>query len=429
MLEKKCILFLYGEGRYDSSVMATKEYIESRGDSYVVAISDKELYPFHWYKMAFYTYRFFARGCAWINNLHISFNTFWNKLNVKKSKKECKELVEPSGGLKGFLYNWTEQYRRIRNILLRYNPEIVICSTPKLLRDTVRACDKAKLKNIDICALSTDYCLDARYVNYKANKYFVQNSDVKERLISLGLEEDKVEIVGTPLSAVSKEKYEKAQILEELGIKNDRMNIVIVGGRYGQSAIRNVFTSIAELQNEINIIVLSGDNKGLIKYCELITKNMQIEDKVFLIEEIDKFAKLYSIADILIASPTATITYEAMYHNCNVILCNGGDSIENRNSHYLATNQLALLGRNNDELVASISKIMSDGEFADAMRYAQNEFIIPDCDKVLGDIIIKIADKNRQDKIALEEQTKNASLQKIEKLEEIEGVTEDIIDD
>lgn len=417
MLEKKCILFLYGEGRYDSSVMAAKEYIESCGDNYVVAISDKDLYPFYWYKMAFHVYRFFSRSCAWINNLHLSFNTFWNRLNVKKSKKECKELVEPSGGLKGFLYNWTEQYRRIRNILLRYNPEVVVCSTPKLLRDTVRACDKAKLKNVDVCALATDYCLDARFVNFKANKYFVQNSDVKERLISLGLEEDKIEIVGTPLSSASKETFSKEQVLEELGINNERVNIVLVGGRYGQSAIKNVFTSVAELENEINIIVLCGNNNGLIKYCELITKNRKIEDKVFLIEDIDKFAKIYSVADVLIASPTASVTYEAMYHNCNIVLCNGGDALENRNSHYLATNQLALLGRNNDELIASISKFMVDEEFADSMRYAQNEFVIPDCDKILGDILINMAEKNRKDKLEAEKHAKEASLEKLEKLE------------
>lgn len=429
MLEKKCILFLYGEGRYDSSVMAAKEYIESCGDSYVVAISDKELYPFYWYKMAFHVYKFFNRGCAWVNNLHLSFNTFWNRLNVKKSKKECKELVEPSGGLKGFLYNWTEQYRRIRNILLRYNPEVVVCSTPKLLRDTVRACDKAKLKNIDICALVTDYCLDARFVNFKTSKYFVQNSDVKERLISLGLEDDKVEIVGTPLSNASKEIFDKQQVLEELGINNEKMNVVIVGGRYGQSAIKNVFTSVAELENEINIIVLCGNNNGLIKYCELISKNRKIEEKVFLVEDIDKFAKVYSVADVLIASPTASITYEAMYHNCNIVLCNGGDSLENRNSHYLATNQLALLGRNNDELIASISKFMADSEFADSMRYAQNEFVIPDCDKILGDMLIAIADKNRNDKTEAEEQSKNANLEKIEKLEKKDNLLKENNDD
>ncbi len=422
MLEKKCILLLYGEGRYDSSIKAVNEYISSSKDAYVVAISDKELYPFYWYKMAFYAYRFFSRGCAWINNLHLSINTIWNRLNVSKSKKECKELVEPTGGLKGILYNWTEQYRRIRNILLRYNPEVVICSTPKLLRDTVKACDKAKLKDIDICAIITDYCLDARFVNYKTSKYFVQNSDVKERLISLGIDESKVDVVGTPLIKDSKEQFDKAQVLEELGINNDKMNIVIAGGRYGQSAVRNVFTSLAELENDINIIVLSGGNNGLVKYCELITKNRGIEDKVYLIEEIDKFSKLYSIADIMIISPTAAISYEAMYHNCNIILCNGGDALENRNSHYLATNQLALLGRNNDELIASISKFMSDGEFADNMRYAQNEFVIPDCDKVLGDIVINMAEKNRQAKIENAEQIKSAGLNEIKKMENIEDL-------
>lgn len=429
MLEKKCILLLYGEGRYDSSMMAVKEYIESCGNAYVVAISDKELYPFFRYKFAFYSYRFLSRGCAWLNNLHLSFNTFWNRLNVNKSKKQCKEMIVPNGGLKGLAYNWTEQYRRIRNILLRYNPEVVVCSTPKLLRDAAKACDKAKLKNIDICALVTDYCLDARFVNFKTNKYFVQNNDVKERLVSLGIEEEKIDVIGTPLSKQSKETFDKGQVLEELGINNDKMNIVIVGGRYGQSAVRNVFTSLAELENDINIIVLSGGNNGLIKYCELITKNRKIEDKVKLIEGIDKFAKLYSVADILITSPTASITYEAMFHNKNLILCNGGDALENRNSHYLATNQLALLGRNNDELIASISKIMSDVEFANDMMYAQNEFVIPDCDKVMGDIILKLAEKNRNDKLEEKQQVKNAGLKELENLEADEVDTQIVEED
>ncbi|MDE6566026.1 MAG: glycosyltransferase, partial [Clostridia bacterium] len=241
-------------------------------------------------------------------------------------------------------------------------------------------------------------------------------------LVSLGIEEEKIDVVGTPLLKDSKEKFDKEQVLQELGIANDKMNIVIVGGRYGQSAVRNVFTSLAELENDINIIVLSGGNNGLVKYAELITKNRGIEDKVFLVEEIDKFAKLYSVADILIISPTAAITYEAMYHNSNIILCNGGDALENRNSHYLATNQLALLGRNNDELIASISKFMSDTEFSDDMRYAQNEFVIPDSDKVLGDILIRIADKNRENKIDEQEQIKSASLNELENLDKLETI-------
>lgn len=415
MLEKKCILLLYGEGRYDTSIMAVKEYMESAGDSYVVAISDKELYPFYRYKMAFYIYRFFARGCAWLNNLHLSFNTFWNKINVRKSKKECKQLVEPSGGLKGMFYTWTEQYRRIRNILLRYNPEVVVCSTPKLLRDTAKACDKAKMQNIDICALITDYCLDTRFINYKATRYFVQNDEVKERLSTYGIDEGMVDVVGTPISEAAKQRYDKAQVLSEVGIENDKLNVVIAGGRYGNSAVRNAFTSLAELENDINIIVMCGGNSGLIKYAELITKSRKIEDKVFLVEDIDQFAKVYSIADILVMSPTAAMTYEAMYHNCSIVLVNGGDAIENRNSHFLATNQFALLGRNNDELVASTSKLMTDNDFACDMKYAQNEFVIPNSDKVLGDILINLAASNRATKQEQLQQSKAAGLNQLQK--------------
>ena len=99
--------------------------------------------------------------------------------------------------------------------------------------------------------------------------------------------------------------------------------------------------------------------------------------------------------------------------------------LENRNSHYLATNQLALLGRNNDELIASISKFMADGDFADDMRYAQNEFVVPDSDKVLGDIIIKIAQNNRNSKVEEQEQIKKVGLNELENLDKLENTAEE----
>lgn len=291
-----------------------------------------------------------------------------------------------------------EKYRRIRNVLLKYTPEMVVCATPKLLRDTTKACDKAKLKDINIAGLITDYALDSRFVDYKATNYFVQNENVAERLASLGIDENIIQVIGTPLMEHSKTQFDKKQILGELGISNDNLNIVLVGGRYGASAIKGAFTSIAELDNDINIIIVSGGNKGLIKYCELIAKNRAIESRISIVEEIDVFSKLYAVADILIASPTAAITYEALYHNLKIITCKGGDSLENRNAHYLATNQLVLLGRNNDELVASLSKFMADEEFFEDVKNLQNEFVVPNCDKVLGDIIKNIAEQNRESK-------------------------------
>ena len=53
---------------------------------------------------------------------------------------------------------------------------------------------------------------------------------------------------------------------------------------------------------------------------------------------------------------------------------------------------------------------------------SQNEFVIPDCDKVLGDIVINMAEKNRQAKIENAEQIKSAGLNEIKKLENIEDL-------
>lgn len=92
MLEKKTILLLYGEGRYDTSIMAVKDYLENSDDCYVVAISDKELYPFYRYNMAIKMYKFFARSGSFVNNLRLTCNTLMSRINVKKAKKSARSL-------------------------------------------------------------------------------------------------------------------------------------------------------------------------------------------------------------------------------------------------------------------------------------------------------------------------------------------------
>ncbi len=72
---------------------------------------------------------------------------------------------------------------------------------------------------------------------------------------------------------------------------------------------------------------------------------------------------------------------------------------------------------------------MSDVEFANDMMYAQNEFVIPDCDKVMGDIILKIAEKNRNDKLEAQQQVKNVGIKELANLEEEDVETQIVEED
>ncbi len=421
MLEKKCVLLLYGEGRYDTSMAAIKEYIElERTDAYVVAVSDKDLYSYNRYKIAFFMYKFGSRACNFVNRFRIKYHTFKCRIKLGSGKnKPIKKRKPPEGVIAKFFYTLTEKHRRIHNLLVRYVPDIVVCSTPKLLHDTITAKHKAAMQNISIAALITDYSLDARFVDYKANYYFVQNDNILERLVSHGVEKRRIKVSGTPLTKSSIVIHNRQEVLAEMGIENDYYNVILVGGRYGGEIIKNAFTSVIEMDHNMNIIVMAGGSDGLAKFVSMLSKNKNCEGSVYVVEEVNDLSKIYSIADIMITMPTASTTYEATYHNIKMITCRGADAIEENNSQYLATKQLSLQGRNNNELVQSMSKYMMDEEFCYQTYLKQNDYIISDCDKVIGDIILLIADKNHINrKLALQnEDDKKDSDSNIEKVE------------
>ena len=396
MLEKKCILLLYGEGRYDTSMKAIKDYIETNHrDAYVVAISDKELYSFNKFKIGFFIYKLSSRSCGFINSFNVKVRSLTCKLRLKNGKKKKIKSSKPATGVIGeFFYNITEKYRRIHNILIRYTPDVVVCSTPKLLHDTITAKHKGSMKNLSVAALITDYNLDSRFVDYRTNYYFVQNDDIQERLVGYGVEKRRIKVSGTPICRNVMKNHEREIVLRELGIENDNMNVVLVSGRYGGKVIKSAVMSLIEMQYDMNIILITGENDGLIKYTDMLAKTKSRERDVFIVEQVEDLSKLYAVADIMIAKPTATITFEAIYHNVKLITCRGAEGIEDRNAHYLATHQLSLLGDNNDDLVQSMSKYITDEEFCRDLAYRQNEYLLPNCDKVVGEILLLVAEKN-----------------------------------
>ena len=399
MLEKKCVLLLYSEGRQDTSMLAVVEELEKHKDTYVIAMSDRELYSFNRSKMGAYMYKLSSRYMNFVNRLHVFNTTISYKMYSKRTKKPIKAIKRPTTPFAEFMFSLTSKYRRIFNVLNRFSPDIVLCSTPKLLKDVIKAKYKGKLSNMSVAGLLTDYTLDRRFVNFKANYYFVQNINILERLVALGIDKRKIKVVGTPIQESVKVKYDRESVLSEFGISNGYVNVVLMAGRYGGSSLKNIFTNLLQIDLDMNILVMTGGNHGLSKYCTLLAKSKRMHDRVILVESVDDIAKIYAIADILISKPTASITYEAIYHKVKLITYKGADRIEAQNNHYLVTNQVALVGGKSTELLNAMSKYLCDEEYIESLPHIDENFANGDCAKELVKVLLYIAEKNFSKKL------------------------------
>lgn len=376
MLDKKCILIFYSKGVYDSAALALEEEIKTNyKDVHAVAISDDEVSPWHYSSIRRKSYIFCARNIPMINKLSYAVRQLYSIRAIKKSKKDYKAFNKPTSGFNKWVYNIRIKYRRIYNAMLRFDPEVVICTTPELLAKVNKAKFQLASINMSVCALITDYQLDKRFVHYKTDGYFVPNDGVKQALLKYNIDEDSITVVNMPISQSVSRKHDREAILDKYNIAKDKLNILFIGGRYGAAAIKDAFMRLTDLTVEYNLIILAGECDGLAKYCGYIAGSKNVTDNVYIVDKVEDMSELYSIADNIICTPTAYVTYEAIWHNIKLILLKGVDNLEKLNAHYLITNSLALQGINADEILASLDKYVNDSEFNAAVGAAQTSYI------------------------------------------------------
>lgn len=389
MNNRRCALILYSKGMQDSAALATAEYLEKAYPKQVYAcpISDDELTSWKYTRLRRKSYVVACRNFAFINKWTCGAKHILQNFRVKKTKRPYKEFKRPTDGAAGWWYKLGTKYRKVYNAVMRFEPDLVLCTTPELLEKALKAKHMLEQPHMSVCALITDYQLDKLFINHKANGYFVQNINIKQSLETYGIEEEAIVVVGTPIISSVKAVHERANVLQEFELAQDRANIVIVGGRYGNSRIKEVFSKCLEVSDEYNIVLLTGGSESIGKYCTYAATSKKKVDNIYIVDDVEDMSKIYAIADVLITVPTAQITYEAMYHNKKMIVLKGGDKIENLNAHFLTSNNLALRGLTPDEVMASLLKFAEDSAFCAELMANQQAFAIGDGAKLLGEII------------------------------------------
>lgn len=392
MLDKKSVVVLYSGGFYDSSARAIIEELQSTySDVYVIDIDKEAISP---WKIATFKRNWYItseRNATFFNRFNSEWNKFFAPLKISKTKKEYKEYKKPESGFKKWVYDIKASYKRVYNVLSRFEPDVVLCTTPELLRSANKARHDLGQFYCSIAALITDYALDKRFVHYKTDIYFVQNDSIKRELVEYGIDSESIEVIGTPLEKSVTINFDKNEVLAELGITNNGLlNLLFVGGRYGSAKVKNALPKFVDGADDYNLIIVIGGSSSLSNYAEHVAKTKENVKNIYFIDAIDNMAKLYAITDVVIATPTTTITYEAMSHNKPLILLKGTTVTDKANAHYLSNNGVALLGNTTEEAVQSFLQLIDNENGRNDMLEKQREIYRSDSAAVIASQLVEI---------------------------------------
>lgn len=364
---KNTILVLYSKGKFDQAAYAIQEYAkEFLFDTNVVLVEESRYANFYSYQISQELYKFTIRNCGWLNRFisilqdKIVFKIKKNrqdkseqKKNDNQDKKEDKEVSS----------NFIKKFRKVDNIILRFNPNIIICTTPKSHEKALAAKERLNLKT-PVYALITDYYLNKAFIRYNTSGYLVQNKAISQAMLTMGIPEEHIFEMGTPIRKEVMLVKDRKQTMASLGIENEDLpNIVLIGGRYSNAILKDAFTVLSSYTNSINLIVLTDHSETNLKYIKNYYKVNKTIKNVYCIDEVDNMADIYSIADVIVCTPTSSITYEACAREIPCVLLKDTNSAEKANLSYLLSRGYALRGETKDQIIASVINLLNDPNY------------------------------------------------------------------
>jgi len=363
----KHVVVLYDENKDEQVATALKAHIEREYDPCDVILVKSSSYTVSSiYKYKRLVNKFKARHLRKALS-HSS------KQAYKRDVKRIQELLRTNG------YSDVESKRkiisvyRIVNIIRRFEPLVILCTTPEALKLTLIG--RTVLgQDFRAVGVITEFFLDPAFVRAGADGYLVENPDVKKHLMNSGVPEEKILVVGYPtlLQDVKKDVEIKRAAL---GLTSDLPLVVVNGGEYDTYTLKKDIIKLMGKKNDYYLMIITKDKKLRKFYMNLPEFSAGV-----LINE-DLTSDILDVTDILVTVPSTGVIFQAFVRGIAVIVSEGVLELEKNVRDYLVKRALVIPTRTPDETLFGVYEILDE-------PLRKNEF------KYRGEVYVRLSVKD-----------------------------------
>lgn len=368
---KKTIVILYTKGMYDTVAKDIANYIEKRyKDCDVIAIDEDEYSNLRSSMFVRKTYVFTARNMAWLNRVAVLVREKFLPKKIDKTVKPYESHPKEETPLR----NYRQKFHKVDNVFMRFEPEIVLCLSPKAHNKAILAKQRLAMNDVRVYALLTDFSLNKAYINYQSDGYFVQNEVIKQALIANKVDEQKISVCGTLIDEERLVDVLADEAREKIGISNDLPTVTISGGRYGVSYVKDAFATLSAYTDRLNLIVLTGGSSSIEKFVLTYCKAKNYDKNIFVINGNADMNTIYAVSDVMVCSPTTVTMYEIFAKNIPCVLIRSLNNNEKGNHTFLAEEQLAMRGGKDEQLATAVLGFINNNNIKQEYLYNQRKF-------------------------------------------------------
>lgn len=243
---------------------------------------------------------------------------------------------------------------RVLNVFKRFDPVMVICTTPYALNLALRA-KNLYGKPVGVVGAVTDFALDPTFVRLDADGYFVENPEIKQNLVKFGVDMDRISVIGMPSL-----KIDNGMTLADkkhlLGIGDDLPVVVVNGGEYATDTMREDVELLMRKKENYNLIIITANKTLRRHYMEL----PEFKAGVLINDKLDD--NILDVADILVTVPQSKPVFAAFMRGVSVVVTTAVTQHEHEVRRYLVKRALVIPSRTPMETLFAVDELLVDVE-------------------------------------------------------------------
>ncbi|MEH7413811.1 glycosyltransferase [Neobacillus drentensis] len=287
----------------------------------------------------------------------------------------------------GFIYQKTRKVNKLSNVMksilstgvgrmLKLIEEVqptVVVSTFPLAAAVMSKVKSLGLTDIPTVTTITDHTDHSCWIYPFTDQYIVGSKIVRDSLIELGVEENRIAHTGIPIRQQFSQAFQREEIFAKYGLDPHMSTILVMGGGCGMIGDGNsTIEEIDALSKPIQLIIVCGHNEKL--RMQLQEKLKDSKHRIHLTGYIQYVHELMAISDLMITKPGGVTTFEAIAMELPMLLYKPIPGQEQDNAKFLVRSGVAVQAKTNQELMDRLSTLLGKKEILQEMRENTKQF-------------------------------------------------------
>lgn len=241
---------------------------------------------------------------------------------------------------------------KLYNNIIVESPDLII-GTHSFLNGIIGYLKKNNLINIPFISLITDYIPHQNHIHEYIDAYITGGEDITQEFVNRNVPKERVYPFGIPIRDEFLNRIHTPNI-------NKTFQILVMGGSLGLKDMKKSLQSLSQIERDIHITVISGNNIKLKEYFEKTYKDLIADGKITIYGYYNDIATLMYNSDVLITKPGGITITEAISMNLPIIVPYFIPGQEKENLKYLIDHGLGIFIKDQSELDSLIEDLMDN---------------------------------------------------------------------